>query len=109
MVPDSRKVFLPILFLAVALIAFHSFAKRHPTAEETSGLFNAFRAPVVDVIYLATPSLTPFSRETEAIYSSLRLEDGGFKYLTLAFLYVLVSSTFLFLLAAHFLKKKRLT
>lgn len=46
MVSNNKKASLPILFLAVALIAFHSFAKRHPTAEETNGLFNAFRAPL---------------------------------------------------------------
>ncbi|MBI3393034.1 MAG: hypothetical protein HY039_07580 [Nitrospirae bacterium] len=64
---------------------------------------------IVDVVYLATPALTPFSRETETIYSSLRLEDGSVRYLGLAFVYVFVSSTFFFLLAAYFLKKKRLT
>lgn len=73
-----------------------------------SSSLKAIRA-LVDVVYLATPALTPFSRETEKIYSSLRLEDGKLQYLAFSLIYVLVSSSFFFLLAAYCLKKKRLT
>jgi hypothetical protein len=63
---------------------------------------------LVDLLYMVTPTFTPFSEETAKIYSSLRLSDAGLQYLLMTCAYALTSAAFFYLLAVYFLKKKRL-
>jgi hypothetical protein len=62
---------------------------------------------VVDLIYMITPTIEPFSERMSSVYSSFRTSAEDWEYLFLAFIYTIVVTGFFSLLSLYFLKKKR--
>jgi hypothetical protein len=109
-------LFHPVIAVLIVLIfqegTFYYFKLLLMSGIKTAGegslsLSLKFAKWIVDTIYMVIPTYEPFSEKMSSVYSSLRISMDDWKYLFLAFAYVVVVSSFLYLLSLYFLKKKR--
>ena len=97
---------IPLIFNADLFYAGQTWAQAVIRSGNSSMALKAI-ARVFHYLYLMTPMTYAFGKQTENIYSSLRVGSGEWKYLPFSLGYVAALSIFCYLLALFALKRKK--